>query len=321
MNKGINIIMGLAVIIALLVASGAFYVIDETQQVVLTQFGRLVGEPKTEAGLYFKLPFIQTANSFDKRVLQWDGDADEFPTRDKRFIWVDTTARWRIADPLKFMQSVSSENAAQTRLDDIIDGSTRKIISDHVLVEAVRNSNNILDREKASGAPMDELGKTALLRIEAGREELSRKILSRASEFVPAYGIELIDVRIKRINYEKKVRDKVYERMISERKRAAEQFRSEGQGKKAEIEGQMVKELEQIRAEAYKTAQEVKGKADAMAIKIYADAYNKDPEFYSFIKTLESYKNTVGADTSLVLTTDNEYYEYINGVDVKSRNP
>ena len=320
MNKGINIVFGVFLILVLLIASGAFYIVDETQQAVVTQFGKLVGEPKVNAGLYFKIPFIQIATYFEKRILQWDGDADEFPTRDKRFIWVDTTARWKIVDPLKFMQSVRTENSAHTRLDDIIDGSTRKIISDHVLVESVRNSNRLLDiDEKDLQSNSPELGKTELARIKSGREELSRKILARAAETVPTYGIELVDFRIKRINYIQRVQDKVYERMISERKRAAEQFRSEGQGKKAEIEGQMVKELEEIRAEAYKTAQEVKGEADAKAIKIYADAYSKDSEFYSFIKTLESYKNTISSDTNLILSTDNDYYKYLKGLDAASR--
>jgi membrane protease subunit HflC len=257
MNNGLNLIIGIVILVILLVSSGAFYIVDETQQVILTQFGSLVGKPITKAGLYLKMPFIQTVNYFDKRILKWDGDANEFPTRDKRFIWVDATARWRIADPLKFMQSVRTEASAQTRLDDIIDGSTRAIISDNVLVEAVRNSNRLPLEAKNNAEIKSEydIGETELAEIIYGREELSRKILKRAAEIVPNYGIELIDVRIKRINYVQRVLDKVYERMISERKRAAEKFRSEGQGKKAEIEGQMVKELEQIRAEAYKTAQ------------------------------------------------------------------
>lgn len=302
--------------IGMLVITGAFYTIDETKQVVLTQFGELVGKPKTEAGLYFKFPW-QTVNFFEKRLLQWDGDADQIPTREKRFIWVDTTARWRIADPLKFMQSVGTEASAQSRLDDIIDASTRDIISSNNLVEAIRNTNRLSDSKDAaiSEDERNELRQTSLKKIAFGRDVLGKKILDRASKIVPEYGIELVDVKIKRINYVKDVQHKVFERMISERKRAAEQFRSEGQGKKAEIEGQMGKELEEIRAEAYKRSQEVIGEADAAAIKIYADAYNKDPEFYSFIRSLESYKKTLKADSTLILSTDNAYFEYLQTID------
>lgn len=316
MKNSLTIIVGVVILAVILAVSGAFYTIDETQQVVLTQFGKLVGTPRTQSGLYFKIPFIQTTNYFDKRILDWDGDADQIPTREKRLIWVDTTARWRITDALKFMKRVGTEPNAQTRLDDIIDAKTREAISSHALVEAIRNSNRLIEEgdteilETAS----EEFGKTALAHIKVGRAALSAMILKRAGEAVEDYGIELVDVKIKRINYVREVQNKVYERMISERKRAAEQFRSEGQGKKAEIEGQRAKELQQIQAEAYRTAQEIKGKADAKAIKIYADAYNKDPDFYSFLKTLETYRKTIGAHTTLLLTTDNEFYEYLNGV-------
>jgi membrane protease subunit HflC len=314
MKNGLSILLAVIGIVALLLASGSFYVVDETQQVVVTQFGELIGQPITKSGLYFKTPFVQVANYFDKRILQWDGNANQIPTLEKRFIWVDTTARWRISDPLKFMQSVRTESTAQTRLDDIIDASTRAIVSSHKLVEVVRNSNRILDSIQVSASLEDlDLGKAELEKISDGRDELSRKILARAGPAVADYGIELIDVRIKRINYVQEVQNKVYERMVSERKRAAEQFRSEGQGKKAEIEGQMTKELKEIESEAYRKAQEIKGKADAEAIKIYAEAYNHDPDFFSFVKTLESYKKTVNKDTTLMLTTDNEFYEYLKG--------
>jgi len=315
MSKEWNLLFGFVVVVIFLIASGAVYTIDESQQVVVTQFGKLVGVPKTKAGMYFKLPFIQTANYFDKRILPWDGDANQIPTLEKRFIRVDTMARWRISDVLKFMQSVKTEESAQTRLDDIIDASTRDVISRHKLVEAIRNSNRLLESEnmKEQSQGDEDFGKTALETIQSGREELSRKIFDRAAEVVPAYGIELIDVRIKRINYIEEVRQKVYERMISERKRAAEKFRSEGQGKKAEIEGLIQKELKDIQSEAYKTAQQVKGNADAKAIKIYADAYNNDPEFYSFMKTLETYKETINTGTTLILSTENEFFEYLDG--------
>ncbi|MCA9399627.1 MAG: protease modulator HflC, partial [Candidatus Omnitrophica bacterium] len=240
MNRGLNIILVIAIFICIFAATGVFYTVDETQQVVLTQFGKLIGEPKTESGLYFKLPW-QTPNYFDKRVLIWDGDANQIPTVEKRFIWVDTTARWRINDPLKFMQSVKTETSAQSRLDDIIDASTRDIISSNKLVEAVRNTNRLLEDQNAMDFQMgdEEFGKTALAPIDFGREELSRKILQRAAVKIDDFGIELVDVRIKRINYVREVQNEVYERMISERNRAAEKFRSEGQGKRAEIEGLM----------------------------------------------------------------------------------
>jgi modulator of FtsH protease HflC len=312
MGRGIGIFIGIIAVAAILMASGAFYIIDETQQVVLTQFGELVGKPQTKAGLYFKTPFIQVANYFDKRVKQWDGDANQIPTLEKRFIWVDTTARWRIIDPLKFMQSVRTDAAAQTRLDDLIDASTRAVVSSHKLNEIVRNTNRILQTLDTNTFSNDQqFGRTVFEPIEIGRDELSRKILARAAPQVIDYGIELIDVRIKRINYIQEVQRSVYERMISERKRAAEQYRSEGQGKKAEIEGQMMKELNEIQSGAYKTAQEVKGKGDAEAIKIYAEAYNNDPEFYAFLKTLETYRRTTNKDTTLMLSTDSEYFRYL----------
>ena len=318
MKKPISAFIIVFVLGFILVASGAIYTVDETQQVVLTQFGQLIGQPITKAGLYFKIPFVQTVNSFEKRLLKWDGDANQIPTREKRFIWVDTTARWKIVDPLKFMQSVRSETSAHSRLDDVIDASTRDIISSHVLVESIRDTNRLVDDQKKQidEGGTKEFGKTVLKSIRFGREELSRKILKRAAVSVQNYGIELVDVRIKRINYVREVQNKVYERMISERRRAAEQFRSEGQGKKAEIEGLIYKELKEIQSEAYRKSQEIKGKADAEAIKIYANAYNKDPEFYAFTKTLESYKRTINKGTTMILSTDNEFYGQLDGIKV-----
>ena len=315
MKNTFNIVAGILVLLAALAAGSIFYTIDETEQVVVTQFGKLIGQPKLEAGLNMKLPW-QTVNRFDKRILQWDGDADQIPTSEKRLIWVDTTARWRIDDPLKFMQRIRTEQSAQTRLDDIIDAKTREVISSHILIEVLRNSNRLIEEGEIEALEnvVSEFGKTALKPIKLGRAALSKMILERAAEAVEDYGIELVDVKIKRINYVKVVQQKVYERMISERKRAAEQFRSEGQGKKAEIEGLRAKELEEIRSNAYRTAQEIKGKADAKAIKIYADAYNMDPEFYSFTKTLDTYRKTINKDTTLMFSTENDFYGYLSGV-------
>ena len=307
--KRYAISIAVLVILGIVVLRGTIYTIDETQQVVITQFGRPIGEPIKTAGLYFKRPFIQKVNYFERRILQWDGSPNQIPTKDKRYIWVDTTARWRIADPLKFLQSVGNEVGAHARLDDIIDSSTRDSITNHLLIEALRNTNRLLERAEEAEEVLG--AEEALARIEVGREELTREILRQAQELVPQYGIELIDVRIKRINYVEEVRKKVYQRMISERNRVAEQYRSEGQGRKAEIEGEMEKELKRITSEAYRKAQEIKGKADAEAIKIYAGAYSKDPEFYSFVRTLETYKETIDERSTLILSTDSDYFKYL----------
>jgi len=298
--------------LGIVVLRGTIYTVDETQQVVITQFGRPVGEPIKTAGLYFKRPFIQKANYFERRILQWDGSPNQIPTKDKRYIWVDTTARWRITDSLKFLQSVGNETGAHARLDDIIDSSTRDSITSHLLIEVLRNTNRLLERAEEAEEVLG--AEEALARIEVGREKLTREILKQAQELVPQYGIELIDVRIKRINYVEEVRKKVYQRMISERNRVAEQYRSEGQGKKAEIEGEMEKELKRITSEAYRKAQEIEGKADAEAIKIYAEAYSKDPEFYSFVRTLETYKETIDERSTLILSTDSDYFEYLKSL-------
>jgi modulator of FtsH protease HflC len=313
-NKLVYIITVPVVVVILLLASGALYTIDETQQVVVTQFGQPIGEPITDAGLYFKIPFIQHANYFDKRILQWDGHPNQIPTKDKRYIWVDTTARWKIVDALTFLQSVTNEMGAHARLDDVIDSATRDYITGHNLVEIVRNTNRLMEDEILSEASDEFIFfDDDIEKISIGRDKLTRQILEQSSRIVPQYGIQLIDVRIKRINYVKEVQERVYERMISERKRAAEQYRSEGQGRRAEIEGQTIKELDQIRSEAYKVSEQKKGEADAEATNIYAAAYNKDPEFYAFLETLDTYKHTIDKDTFIILGTDSEYFEYLKG--------
>lgn len=306
-SLGFGLVIGF---LALVLFLASFYTVDETQQVIILQFGRPVGEPIQEAGLNFKLPFIQTVKVFDKRVLEWDGDENQIPTSDKKYIWVDTFARWRIVDPLRFYQSVrGDERAAQSRLDDIIDSATRNFISENFLIEVVRNSNRELT---TTIEEQGEFGTEFVAQqIEKGRDEITKLILSKAKETVPQYGIELLDMRIKRINYIEEVRQKVYERMISERKRIAEKFRSEGEGRKAEIEGEREKEFQIISSEAYRKTQEVKGKADAEATKIYADAFTRDPEFYSFIQTLESYRSTMKNNTTLILNTDSEFLKYL----------
>lgn len=297
------------VIVGLIIIGGSLYTVDQTQQVVITQFGEPIGDPGTEPGLHLKIPFIQKVNYFEKRILAWDGLPTQVPTKDKRYIWVDTTARWRIVDPLKFLQSVGREMVALGRLDDIIDSATRNQITGHLLYELVRDSGREFVQTEVSLEIEEELGV-----VQYGREKISRGILAEAALLVPQFGIELVDVRIKRLNYVERVREGVYARMIAERERVAEQYRSEGQGVRAEIEGRRAKELQRITSEAYRTAQEIKGKADAEATKIYADAYSKGPEFYSFLRTLEIYEKTMDENTRLIMTTDSDFYKYIKNL-------
>jgi len=308
MKIAVSVLIGVVVLVIIFFMVGWAYVVPETHQVVITQFGKPVGRPVTEAGLHFKKPFIQKARYFEKRLLGWDGDPNQIPTKDKKFIWVDTTARWKISDSLKFLQTVGNETGAHSKLDDIINSATRDAITSHLLVEVVRDSNRIIKvgEESKDMIVTDE----ALESIEVGREQLEAAILKTARELAPQYGIEVVDVRIKRLNYVEEVQNEVYERMIAERKRAAESYRSEGHGKRAEIDGQREKELKKITSQAYRTAQGLKGKADAEATEIYATAYNKDPDFYSFLKTLETYRKTIDSETTLILTTEDEYYRH-----------
>jgi modulator of FtsH protease HflC len=315
MRLGEGIIMqgSLAVLIILgsllgIVVLNSAYLVDQTEQVVITQFGEPMGTPVKDPGLHWKIPFIQIAHKFDKRVLNWDGYPSEIPTRDKKFIWVDVTGRWRIENPLKFYQTMDQERVAQSRLDDIMDGVTRNFVTRYDLTEIVRSSNRLLDVKNNEEEGM--FAETDYSKIQVGRDAITRQILESARKIVAEYGIELIDLRIKRINYIERVCNKVFERMISERKRAAEQLRSEGQGVRAEIEGKKEKELKRIQSEAYRTAQKIKGEADAAATKTYGDAYSKDPEFYAFMSTLEKYPATL-KDGRVVLTTDNDFLKYL----------
>lgn len=312
MNKKI-IYGGVLGVLALVFLMGSLFVVDETEQVIVLQFGRPIGEPITTAGLNFKIPFIQEVRKFDKRVLEWDGDENQIPTSDKKYIHVDTFGRWRIVDPLKFLQSVrGDELSAQSRLDDIIESATRNFISENLLLEAVRNTNREMQ------TTIEEQGRIGtervVLEIKKGREQITRAILKKAAQEMPNFGIELLDVRIKRINYIEEVREKVYERMISERKRIAEKSRSEGQGRKAEIDGERQKEYQRISSEAYREAQKIKGRGDAEATRIYANSFGRDPEFYSFIETLESYKKTMNSNTTLILNTNSEYLKFLKNI-------
>ena len=293
------------VIILLVVATlgGAFFRVNEAQQVIITQFGEPVGEPITTPGLKIKMPFIQTANYFDRRFLEWDGEPNEVPTKDKRFIFVDTYARWRITDPLLFFQRLRDERGAQSRLDDILDGETRNTIANHNLIEVVRSTN----REFEVSSALEE----GSHQIVAGRIALEEEVLDNASTRTAVLGIEILDFQFKRTNYAEVDRPKVYERMISERKRIAEEYRSEGAGEAARIIGNKDRDLQEITSEAYRQAQGIKGKADAEAADIYAKAYNRDPDFYRFLKTMEVYTRTMDKETILLLSTDGEFLKYL----------
>jgi len=309
MNKSTRNIIAIVVPFALLIVLlNAFYVVSETKQVIITQFGQPIGDAVTKPGLHLKVPFIQKANYFEKRWLEWDGDANQIPTKDKKFIWVDTYARWRISNPLVFFQRLRDERGAQSRIDDIIDGQTRNVIANFDLIEIVRSSNREFELTEEL-AILDIAA--AIPEIEIGREKIAQIILEKSSEITPELGVELRDVKIKRINYVEEVQRKVFDRMISERKRIAAKYRSEGDGKSAEIRGEKERELKKIQSEAYRKAQEIKGKADAEATKIYANAYNRDPEFYQFMKTLETYVSTMDKETWLLLSTDAEFLKYL----------
>ena len=311
MNTSVKYALGILAVAAVLALAGSFYVVEEGQQAVVLQFGRPVGAAVSEAGLHFKVPFIQEVRRFDKRLLIWDGDPNQIPTAGREFIWVDATARWRIVDPLKFLQSVATETGAQSRLDDIIDSVVRDLVSANPLVELVRSASWQTPKEEVLEEASKEVVEELKKEINLGREGLTRAVLSVVRKITPQYGIEVVDVRIKRLNYVESVREKVYARMVSERKQLAARFRSEGEGRSAEILGNMDKELREIRSEAYRTVQEVRGKGDATATKIYGDAYGRDKEFYAFSRTLENLKASKNKNATLVLTTDSDYYRYL----------
>jgi len=312
MKRWLVIIAALA---ALALVWSSLFTVSETEQVVVTQFGEPIGKPITTPGLHVKAPFVQELNIFEKRWLEWDGNPNQIPTRDKKYIWVETYARWRIADPLLFFQRLRDERGAQSRLDDIIDGETRNVVANHNLIEVVRSNNRAFEKTEEVEDVMES---EAAREIELGREKLTRLILQRASKAMPNYGIELEDVQIRRINYVETVQTKVFERMISERKRIADRHRSEGQGKSAEIRGKKERELKKIESEAYRKAQEVMGKADAEAVTIYSGAHNRDRELYRFLRTMETYRNTIDKESWLVLSTEDEFLRYLRSADGKA---
>ena len=289
----------------------SIYTVDETEQVVITQFGKAIGQPITKPGLYFKIPMIQQANYFPKNLLNWDGEPGQIPTLDKTYIGVDTFALWKIVDPLRFFQTVNNVTGAQARLDDILDAAVRNLITSYPLIETVRTSNRNLsslsvqvDQQRIGGS---------LGTVTTGRNKITRAMLEQAQPKVAEFGIRLVDIKIKRLNYVESVRTSVYGRMIAERKQIAEKFRSEGKGEAKKIEGDQDMDLKRITSEAYKKAQEIKGKADAKTTLIYAQAYGKDPEFYSFVKSLETYEKGLDKDAYLLLSTDSEFFKYLKG--------
>ncbi len=304
-----NKLLILLIILVALVLFNSVYIVQEPHQAIITQFGKPVGDPIMTPGLNFKIPFIQKVHRFEKRFLEWDGDPNQLPTRDKRFIWVNNYARWRITDPLLYFQRLNNERGAMTRLDDILDGETRNAIAKYDLVEVVRSTNRTpMETE------IDAEDEVTMEDIEFGRDVIRLEILANSQKRTSDLGIEILDVEFKRINYVAEVQRKVYERMISERQRIAERFTSEGQGEAFRIRGEKDRELLRIRSEAYKTAQEIKGNSDAEATKIYANAYNRSADtrsFYEFLQTMEAYKTTLDKESSLVLSTDSDFYRFL----------
>lgn len=289
-----------------------FFILPEGQQAVITQFGAPVGEPVTKAGLKFKTPFIQIVQYFDKRVLVWDGDPNQIPTNDKTFIYMDNTARWRITDPLRFLQAVGNERRANSLLNDIIAGTVRDLVNKNDLIEIIRSSDWSPDYMASMVQARDMIAPPAV-----GRDKISHMVLEAASKVTPQYGIELLDVMFTRVNYIESVRLRVYDRMISERKRIAAEKRSTGEGRKAEILGRVDRELQEITSNAQREALEIRGQADAEAAKIYGQAYSSQPEFFAFQKSLESYRSIISKNASLVLSADSDLFRYLNSQKVQ----
>lgn len=309
----------LALIVLALAAiglTGSVYNVREIEQVIITQFGKPVGPPVTTAGLKFKLPFVQVVNPIDKRILEWDGSPSDMPTKDKLYISVDLFARWRIVDPLQYFLRLRDERSAQSRIDDILGSETRNAVAKHELIEIIRTSKDrVPTQDTTSGDSNNVLG--TLVPIHKGREEVEKQIFAAAAPKVAVFGIELLDIRFKRINYNDSVRPKIYDRMTSERQQIAEQFRSEGNGEAARINGNRERELQKIKSEAYRKVEEIRGEADAKATEIYARAYNQSPEsvhFYEFTRTMGAYRSIITSDTTLVLSTDSELFKFLKGI-------
>jgi len=317
--NGVRLIAILAVLgIGTFVLMSSLYTVSEVEQAIITQFGKPVGRPVTTAGLKLKAPFIQEVNRIDKRVLEWDGSPSDMPTKDKLYVSVDLFARWRIADPLQYFLRLRDERSAQSRLDDILGSETRNAVAKHELIEIVRTTKDrvpLHDTLLAEAGREQHLG--SLLPIQKGRKLVEQEILSEAAEKVRVFGIELLDIRFKRINYNESVRSKIYDRMISERRQIAERFLSEGNGEAARIRGNRVRDLNKIQSEAYRQVEEIRGVADAKATEIYSKAYNQSPEavgFYEFTRTMQSYKSIIAENTTLVLSTESDLFKFLKGV-------
>ncbi|MGB7299147.1 MAG: protease modulator HflC [Burkholderiaceae bacterium] len=298
------------------------YTVRETEQVILTQFGKPVGEPVTEAGLNFKVPFIQNVNPIEKRILEWDGNPSNMPTKDKLYIAVDLFARWRITDPLQYFLRLRDERSAQSRLDDILGSETRNAVAKHELIELVRTTKGREPMRDASLSPEDLATLGGLVPIGKGRALVEEEIFRAAADKVKVFGIELLDIRFKRINYNTSVRPKIYDRMISERRQIAERFRSEGNGEAARINGNRQRELNRIQSEAYRLVEEIRGAADAKATEIYARAYNQSPDaadFYEFVKSMEMYKSVLRSNSTLILSTESETFQYLRNMSPKKK--
>ena len=316
MKTPIRIIIGLIVVSIIIFASGAAYIVTETEQVVVTQFGRPVGEAVTEAGLHFKLPFVQKANRFDRRALEWDGPASDMLTKDKTFIVVDTFGRWQITDAKQYFLRLTDDRRAKSRLDDILGSATLATVASHDLIEVVRTSKDRVPVRDESLGEMDLAQSSTLKSVSKGRVKLESEIFAAAEVPLRDFGIKLLDVRFKRINYHPSVVGKIHTRMISERQQIAAGFRSTGEGEAARILGTKERELKRINSEAYKKVEEIRGQADAKATSIYAEAYNQSPEaaeFYQFTQTMSLYKDSLAKDASVILSTDSELFQYLKG--------
>ena len=305
-------------LLGLIILGSSTYTVDEVEQVIITQFGKPVGKPIVEAGLKFKVPFIQEVNPIDKRVLEWDGAPSDMPTKDKLYISVDLFARWRIVDPLQYFLRLRDERSAQSRLDDILGSETRNAVAKHELIEIIRTTKNRVPlRDTGLPSTEQESNMGELVPIDKGRKLVEQEIFNSAAEKVGVFGIELLDIRFKRINYNESVRPKIYDRMISERRQIAERFLSEGNGEAARIRGNRVRDLNKIESEAYRKVEEIRGLADAKATEIYARAYNQSPqsvEFYEFTRTMASYPAVIGDNTTIVLSTDSDLFKFLKGM-------
>jgi membrane protease subunit HflC len=317
MNTDRSLILLIVLALAALVLTGSLYTVNEIEQVIITQFGKPVGEPVTTAGLKMKVPFIQEVNSIDKRILEWDGSPSDMPTKDKLYISVDLFARWRIIDPLQYFLRLRDERSAQSRLDDILGSETRNAVAKHELIEIIRTTRDRVPLQDATLADPNNTAVGTLVPIQKGRQQVEADIMEAAAPKVRVFGIELLDIRFKRINYNASVQPKIYDRMISERRQIAERFRSEGNGEAARILGNRERDLNRIQSEAYRRVEEIRGEADAKAAAIYSAAYNRSPEavqFYEFIRTMDTYKSVIADNTTLILSTDSDLFKFLQNM-------